>query len=169
MKKNFKRCSWCLDDPILIDYHDNEWGKKIIDDNKLFERMTLEVFQAGLSWKIILLKREALRRAFSQFDIDKVSKYNEKKIEKLLQDKNIIRNKRKIMATVYNAKSIKQIQKEFGSFYNFIQNLDISNNTVKELKKYFKFMGNETVKCFLIGCGRVEPEHDKHCFLYNKR
>ena len=169
MKKSFKRCSWCLDDPILIDYHDNEWGKKIIDDNKLFERMTLEVFQAGLSWKIILLKREALRRAFSQFDIDKVSKYNEKKIEKLLQDKNIIRNKRKIMATVYNANSIKQIKKEFGSFYNFIQNLDINNNTVKELKKYFKFMGNETVKCFLIGCGRVEPEHDKHCFLYNKR
>lgn len=168
IEKALKRCKWCGQDPILIDYHDNEWGNEITDDNMLFERMTLEVFQAGLSWKIILLKRNALRKAFSYFDINKVSKYSTKKIEQLLNNNDIIRNKRKILATIYNAKSIKELQKEHGSFFNFIQNLDLTNNTVKEMKKHFKFMGDETVKCFLIGCGRLPTPHEKQCFLYKR-
>lgn len=160
------RCAWCGNDPVLTEYHDKEWGKVIKDDDKLFERMTMEVFQAGLSWKIVLLKREAFRKAFAGFEVSKVARYGTKQIDRLMNDSSIIRNQRKILATIYNAKAIQNIQKEQGSFYKFIKQLDTSNDTVKEMKKYFKFMGVETVKCFLTGCGRVEAPHDKNCYLF---
>jgi len=165
MKAVLPRCKWCGNDQILIDYHDKEWGKTIKDDNKLFERMTMEVFQAGLSWRIVLVKRDAFRKAFSDFDIRKVARYGEKQIERLMNDSDIIRNQRKILATIYNAKALLLIQKEYGSFFKYIKQLDVENDTVKEMKKHFKFMGKETVSCFLMGCGRVEAAHDKNCFL----
>jgi DNA-3-methyladenine glycosylase I len=168
MKKEKIRCAWCRNDTLLSEYHDKEWGKLIKDDNKLFERMTMEVFQAGLSWKIILIKREAFNKAFAQFDIKKVARFKEPQIRKLLDDKSIIRNSRKIYATIYNANSILEIQKEYGSFYNFVKKLDINVDIVKQLKKYFKFMGKETATCFLMGCGRIKAQHDKNCFLYSK-
>jgi len=166
MKPDLPRCIWCGNDPVLIGYHDKEWGKLIKDDDALFERMTMEVFQAGLSWKIVLLKRAAFNKAFSGFVIPKVARYGEKQIDRLMNDKSIIRNQRKILATIYNAKAILQIQKEYGSFYKYIKQLDTDNNTVKEMKKHFKFMGDETVKCFLMGCGRVKADHDERCFLF---
>ncbi len=169
MKNDLPRCNWCGKDAVLIDYHDKEWGKKIKDDNRLFERMTMEVFQAGLSWKIVLLKREAFKKAFADFDINKVARFGVRQIDRLMNDKAIIRNQRKILATIFNAKAILKIQAEYGSFYKFIKQLDTDNNTVKEMKKHFKFMGEETVKCFLMGSGRVEPDHDKKCFLYKHK
>jgi DNA-3-methyladenine glycosylase I len=166
MKKEKIRCAWCKNDPLLSEYHDKEWGKLIKDDNKLFERMTMEVFQAGLSWKIILIKREAFNKAFAGFDIKKVARFKEPQVRKLLDDKSIIRNPRKISATIYNANSIIEIQKEYGSFFNFIKKLDVNADLVKQLKKHFKFMGKETATCFLMGCGRIKAHHDKNCFLY---
>jgi DNA-3-methyladenine glycosylase I len=166
MKAVLPRCRWCGEDPLLTDYHDKEWGKIIRDDDKLFERMTMEVFQAGLSWRIVLVKRDAFRIAFSGFEISKVARYGEKQIERLMNDGAIIRNQRKILATIYNAKALLNIQKEYGSFFKFIKQLDVENNTVKEMKKHFKFMGKETVSCFLMGCGRVKAAHDKNCYLY---
>ena len=166
MKAVLPRCGWCGQDPILTDYHDKEWGKVIKDDDQLFERMTMEVFQAGLSWKIVLVKRDAFRKAFSGFEISKVARYGEKQIDRLMNDKAIIRNQRKILATIHNAKALLNVQKEYGSFFKFIKQLDIENNTVKEMKKHFKFMGEETVKCFLMGCGRVAAPHEKKCYLY---
>ena len=166
MKKEKNRCAWCGNDSLLSEYHDREWGKPIKDDNKLFERITMEVFQAGLSWKIILIKREAFKKAFVGFDIKKVAKFKEPQISKLLDDKSIIRNHRKIYATIYNANSIMKIQKEYGSFYNFIKKLDTNADLVKQMKMHFKFMGKETTTCFLMGCGRIKPHHDKNCFLY---
>jgi DNA-3-methyladenine glycosylase I len=169
MKAVLPRCKWCGDDPTLTDYHDKEWGKPIKDDDKLFERMTLEVFQAGLSWRIVLVKRDAFRKAFSGFEIAKVARYGEKQIDRLMNDSGIIRNQRKILATIYNAKAILKIQKEYGSFFKFIKQIDTENDTVKEMKKHFKFMGKETVSCFLMGCGRIAVPHDKQCYLNRNR
>ena len=166
MKKEKIRCAWCRNDPLLSEYHDKEWGKVIKNDNKLFERMTMEVFQAGLSWKIILVKRKAFNKAFAEFDIKKVARFKEQKIKKLLEDKSIIRNPRKIYATIYNANAILEKQKEYGSFYNFVKKLDTNADLVKQMKKHFKFMGKETTTCFLMGCGRIKVNHDKNCFLY---
>src|SRR4030042_5748957 len=114
------RCSWTTNNPLMIKYHDEEWGIPLHDDNKLFEFMILDAFQAGLSWSIVLNKRKSFRKAFDNFDPDKIAKYNSRKIEKLLKDPGIIRNKLKINATVTNAKEFLKVQKEFGSFDKYI-------------------------------------------------
>ena len=111
-----KRCHWVTDDPLYIAYHDEEWGVPVRDDALLFEFLTLETFQAGLSWMTILRKRENFRKAFDGFDYQRIAKYSEKKIQALLQDAGIIRNRLKIRATVSNAQAFIQIQEEFGSF-----------------------------------------------------
>ncbi|MAK34736.1 MAG: DNA-3-methyladenine glycosylase I, partial [Flavobacteriaceae bacterium] len=118
MKK--QRCWWCGEDPLYVMYHDEEWGVPVRDDDKLFEFLTLETFQAGLSWITILRKRENFRKAFDEFNYQKIATYSEAKIEQLLQDPGIIRNKLKVRATVSNAKAYLEVQKEFGSFSNYI-------------------------------------------------
>ncbi len=114
------RCSWVNDDPLYIDYHDHEWGKPVYDDQKLYEMFLLETFQAGLSWITILHKREAFKEAFDDFDVFKVAYYDEKKVNELMNNSRIIRNSRKIKAAIKNAQIFIEIQKEFGSFSNYL-------------------------------------------------
>ena len=114
------RCGWCLGDPIYVTYHDEEWGQPVFDDKVLFEFLVLESFQAGLSWLTILKKRENFHKAFAGFDVKKVAKYDEQKYEDLMQDAGIIRNQLKIRAAINNAQRFQEIQKEFGSFSNYV-------------------------------------------------
>ena len=115
-----ERCEWAGNDPLYIDYHDKEWGKPVYDDETIFEFLILETFQAGLSWITILRKRDNFRKAFDNFDYKKIAAYDEAKIESLLQDAGIIRNKLKINATVNNAQAFIEVQKEFGTFSKYI-------------------------------------------------
>lgn len=162
---------------LMDDYHDNEWGRPEHDDSKLFEMLTLEGAQAGLSWSTILNKREGYRKAFSNFDIEIVSKYDEVKIEELLNDKGIVRNKLKVNSVVINAKAILEIIKEYGSFDSFIWGYvnntpiignwksyqeipittDISDKISKDLKKRgFKFVGSTIIYSFMQAVGMVD-------------
>ena len=111
-----KRCDWTKDDPLMNTYHDKEWGVPVHDDQKHFEFLVLDAFQAGLSWKTILYRREGFRKAFANFDVNKVAKFNEDRLQKLMLDASIIRNRLKIYGTVKNAKTFIKVQKEFGSF-----------------------------------------------------
>lgn len=122
MRKSRKkfRCSWCLQEPIYVKYHDEEWGKPVRDDRKLFEFLILESFQAGLSWLTVLKKRENFSKAFANFDVKKVARFNQKKVEALMQDAGIIRNRLKIEAAINNAKRFMEVQKEFGSFAKYV-------------------------------------------------
>lgn len=120
MNTEIHRCGWCLSDPLYITYHDEEWGVPVHDDRKLFEFLILEGAQAGLSWLTILRKREGYRKAFADFDPEKVVLFTEKRIEQLLQDPSIIRNKLKVNSAVTNAKAFLEVQEEFGSFDKYI-------------------------------------------------
>ena len=134
-----KRCKWCLGDPLYESYHDLEWGVPLRDEQSLFEFLVLETFQAGLSWITILRKREYFRLAFDHFDYHKIALYDEGKIQELLQDTGIVRNKLKVRAAVCNAKAFMEVQKEFGSFdkyiWSFVDGTPIQNHwaTTKEL------------------------------------
>lgn len=188
MQKNVTRCSWTGADELYQKYHDNEWGKPLHDDNKLFEMLILEGMQAGLSWITILRKRENFRKAFDNFNIDKILKYNDKKIETLMQDAGIIRNRLKIQSVIVNAKAFLDVQKEYGSFDTFlwsyvdnkpIQNCfhtiqevpaktDLSDKISKDLKKRgFKFVGSTIVYAYMQSIGMVN-DHTTDCFLYQK-
>ncbi len=113
-------CTWPGEDKLMLAYHNEEWGKPLYEDNKLFEFMILDAFQAGLSWKTILHKRENFRRAFDNFDASKIVLYDEQKVQTLMQDASIVRNQLKIRATIINAQAFLKVQKEFGSFSNYI-------------------------------------------------
>jgi DNA-3-methyladenine glycosylase I len=115
------RCGWCGDDPLYRDYHDEEWGRQVTDDRKMFEFLTLESAQAGLSWITILRKRENYRQAFADFDVEKVAAFTERDIERLLADTGIIRNRLKIKAAITNAQRFIEVQREFGSFCNYLR------------------------------------------------
>ena len=177
------RCAWVSKDQIYVDYHDNEWGKPVHDDNKLFEFLILETFQAGLSWLTILKKRENFRVAFDNFDFEKVAKYNAAKYEELLQNAGIIRNKLKIKSAISNAIAFIEIRKEFGTFDNYIwgfvnhkpiinnwkDNEDIPATTElsdilsKDLKKRgFKFVGPTVVYAHMQATGMVN-DHLVNC------
>ena len=121
IQENDKRCGWCKSDPIYIKYHDEEWGKEVSDDKKMFEFLVLESAQAGLSWITILKRRDAYRKAFAEYDVQKVARYDENDVERLMQDSSIIRNRRKIEAAISNAKCFLDIQKEFGSFCDYLR------------------------------------------------
>lgn len=183
-----QRCSWPGDDPLYLDYHDTEWGVPLYDDQKLFEFLILEGMQAGLSWITILRKRDNFRKAFDNFDPEKVANYKIKKIESLMQNENIIRNKLKINSAVTNAQAFLNIQKEFGDFssYNWgfvnhktIQNswkslkeipafIDISDEYSKDLKKRgFKFVGKTVIYAYMQACGMVN-DHITTCFRYKE-
>lgn len=182
------RCGWCGNDPLYMKYHDEEWGIPVKDDNTFFEFLVLETFQAGLSWITILRKRENFREAFDNFDYKKIAKYDQSKIDVLLQNEGIIRNKLKVHAAVTNAKLFMEIQQEFGSFSNYIwgfvndkpikniwkTHTDAPATTVesdalsKDLKKRgFKFVGSTVVYALMQATGLVN-DHIESCFQYHK-
>jgi len=182
-----KRCEWPGNNELMIEYHDKEWGVPLHDDKKLFEFLVLDAFQAGLSWQIVLNKRKGFRKAFSRFDYKKISKYDEKDFERLVNDSSIIRNKLKIKATITNAQEFLKIQKEFGSFskyiWQFTNNKVIKNKWRKmneipatssesdlmseDLKKRgFKFVGSTICYAFMQAAGMVN-DHIISCFRYN--
>lgn len=182
------RCSWAGDLPIYIDYHDNEWGRPVHDDNKLFEMLILEGMQAGLNWITVLKKREAFRKAFDGFDPGKVALYGEAKIQELLANEGIIRNRLKVNAAVTNGKAFLEVQKKHGSFDNFIwayvnhtpirnhwkkmeeipATTPLSDQISKDLKKMgFKFVGSTIIYAFMQATGMVN-DHVTDCFVYQK-
>ena len=189
MKGDMKtRCSWPGANDLMMKYHDKEWGVPVHDERKLFEFFVLDAFQAGLSWAIILKKRENFKKAFDNFDAKRIAKYDKRKIKKLLADSGIVRNRLKIEATICNAKEFLNIQKEFGSFDSYIWQFaggrpiknswkalgDIPAKTAesdamsKDLKKRgFKFVGSTICYAFMQGAGMVN-DHIVACFRYNK-
>lgn len=178
------RCNWCnLKNQLYVKYHDEEWGMPLYDDKKLFEFLILELFQAGLSWETVLMKRENFRQAFDNFDIDKICNYEETKILELLQDASIIRNRRKMEASIANAKVFREIQKEWGSFSNYIWHFtngeviyevnktcsELSDHVAKDMKKRgMKFIGTTIIYSYLQAIG-VIYSHDTECFLYKEK
>ncbi len=185
---NFVRCSWAGDIPIYMDYHDNEWGRAEHDDVKLFEMLILEGMQAGLSWITVLKKREEFRKAFDNFVPEKVALYTDEKVEELMKNEKIIRNRLKIKAAITNAKAFLKIVEEYGSFDKFIwgyvnympiighwKSLDeipitteISDKISKDLKKLgFKFVGSTIIYSFMQAIGMVN-DHITECFVYQE-
>lgn len=180
---NKKRCKWCnLKNELYVKYHDEEWCKPNFDDKYLLEMLILESFQAGLSWECVLNKREDFRKAFDNFDIDKICNYDDKKIKELLHNKKIIRNKLKINASINNAKIFRELQKEYKSFYSYLKTFtkdkiiyetdkstsELSDIISKDLKnRGMKFVGSTIIYSYLQAIG-VIYSHDKDCFLYKK-
>lgn len=178
-----KRCKWASDVPeIYVKYHDEEWGKLVKDEQKLFELLILETFQAGLSWECVLNKREAFRQAFDNFDLNKIANYDEKKINLLLNNPYIIRNKLKIKATINNAKIYRSIQNEFQSFNRYLQSFAMNNviyeigKTKSELsdkiskdlyKRGMRFVGSTIIYSYLQAIGIINS-HETDCFCYKK-
>ena len=174
------RCKWCnLNNPLYIKYHDEEWGRLNFDEKYLFEMLILESFQAGLSWECVLNKRNDFEKAYDDFDIDKICKYDETKIQELLINDKIIRNKLKINASINNAKIFKEIQKEYKSFANYLKYFtnesviyeinkttnQISDSISKDLKKRgMKFVGSTIIYSYLQAIGII-CSHDEECFL----
>ncbi len=184
--KEKNRCGWSTGDPLYIKYHDEEWGTPLHDDRKLFEMLILEGFQAGLSWITILRKRENFRQAFDGFDPVKIAVYSKRKINSLLRDEGIVRNRLKIESARTNAKAFLRIQKEFGSFnkyiWQFVNNkpiknkfkslkdippkTQISDNMSRDLKKRgFKFVGSTICYAFMQATGMVN-DHITECWKY---
>lgn len=182
------RCSWAGDLPIYIEYHDKEWGRPVHDDNRLFEMLILEGMQAGLSWITVLKKRKAFREAFDNFDPKKVALYDEAKMQELLANAGIIRNRLKVAAAVTNAKAFLEIQKKHGSFDKFIwayvdhnpirnhwekmeqipASTALSDQISKDLKKLgFKFVGSTIIYAFMQAIGMVN-DHVTNCFIYQE-
>jgi len=156
--------------PDYIRYHDEEWGVPVHDDRLLFEFLVLEGAQAGLSWETILKKKDNFFKAFDQFNIQKVARYNDRKIEKLLSDAGIIRNRLKVLATIDNAKKILELQKEFGSFKAWLDHHHplTKDEWVKLFKTTFRFTGGEIVNEFLMSTGYLPGAHVEGCPVYPK-
>lgn len=167
--RSYCEAVWQMDkDNVHVHYHNKEYGFPIKDDNHLFARLVLEINQAGLSWTTILNKKDNFFKAFDEFDIDKVARYSDKKVEKLMQDAGIIRNRLKIEATIDNAKRIKAIQKEFGSFKKWLDHHHpkTKEEWVKLFKQTFRFTGGEIVNEFLMSTGYLPGAHIKTCPIY---
>ena len=182
------RCGWCVGDALYEAYHDQEWGKPVYDDDTIFEFLILETFQAGLSWITVLRKRENFKDALDAFDYKKIASYDESKLEELMQNEGIIRNKLKIKATVTNAQAFMKVQEEFGTFSKYIwafvdgkpiknkvknykeapANTVISDALSKDLKKRgFKFVGSTVIYAHMQATGMVN-DHEVDCFRYNE-
>lgn len=179
-----KRCEWCGNDPLYVKYHDDEWGRLVTDDKTMFEFLTLESAQAGLSWITVLRKRESYRKAFADFDVKKVAKFTDADVERLMKDEGIIRNRLKIKSAISNAIHFIEIQKEFGSFCDYIKTFlpggkpvrnnpktmadipassALSDAIAKDMKKRgFKFFGTTICYAHLQATGYVE-DHVAHC------
>lgn len=178
------RCKWCnLKNPLYVEYHDTEWGVPNFDDRYLYEMLLLESFQAGLSWECVLNKRESFRKAYDHFDLEKVISYDEGKINELLSNKEIIRNRRKIHASVANSKIFRSIVREFGSFSNYLRTFtgdktiyetgkttnQLSDAISKDLQKRgMTFVGSVIIYSYLQAIG-VICSHEQDCFMYNPR
>ncbi len=158
------------DNNVHWEYHNHQYGFPIQEDNELFCRLILEINQAGLSWTTILKKQENFRAAYDNFEIEKIAKYNEKDIKRLLNDAGIIRNKLKVKAAIENAKAIVQIQKEFGSFQKWLKHHHPKDKLewTKLFKKTFRFTGGEIVNEFLMSCGYLKGAHDESCPIHKK-
>ena len=182
------RCTWTNNNPYNIKYHDEEWGVPVHDDKKLFEFLLLDAFQAGLSWVTILKKRENFKKAFDNFDYNKIAEYKNDKVEELMNNAGIIRNKLKINATINNAQAFLKVQKEFGTFdkyiWQFVNHKTIINSfkTWKEIpatskesdtmskdlkKRGFKFVGSTICYAFMQAAGMVN-DHEITCFRYKE-
>ena len=182
-----KRCTWPSNE-LAIRYHDEEWGVPLHDEHRLFEFLTLEGAQAGLSWDTILRKRDNYRRAFDKFDVDKVARYTEKKIERLMEDEGIIRNRLKLASTISNAKAFQKVQKEFGSFDAYMWSYVnyrpvvnkwkqsgqvpatsfVSDSISSDLKERgFNFVGSTIIYAFMQATGMVN-DHLTTCFRYKQ-
>ena len=176
-----KRCKWCnLKNALYVAYHDMQWGVPNFDDPYLYEMLILESFQAGLSWECVLNKRENFRKAYDQFALEKVISYDESKIEELLSNKGIIRNRRKIIASIENSKVFKAITEEYGSFYNYLRSFtgdkiifetekttnELSDAISKDLQKRgMRFVGSVIIYSYLQAIGVINS-HEQDCFLY---
>lgn len=176
-----QRCKWCnLKNPQYVEYHDNEWCQPNFDEQYLYEMLILESFQAGLSWECVLNKRENFRRAYDNFDIEKVCSYGEDKIAELLNNQGIIRNKLKINASINNSKVFKTIVEEYGSFHNYLKEFagneimyeegkttnDLSDAISNDLQKRgMKFVGSTIIYSYLQAIGMIYS-HDEECYLY---
>lgn len=172
------RCKWCnVNNPLYVEYHDNEWGVLNLDEKYLFEMLILESFQAGISWECVLNKREFFKEAYDDFDIEKIINYDDAKIEELCNNKNIIRNKLKIKASINNAKVFMDIESEFGSFKNYLLGYfkkypikevgkttsSISDELSKDLfKRGMRFVGSTIIYSYLQAIGLINS-HDENC------
>ena len=181
--KDKKRCKWCnLKNPIYVKYHDFEWCVPSFKEDYLYEMLILESFQAGLSWECVLNKRENFRKAYDNFDLEKVVCYGEDKVKELLEDKGIIRNKYKVKASINNSKIFRDISTEYGGFYNYIKSFSggkiiyendkttnvLSDKISADLKKRgMKFVGSVIIYSYLQAIG-VISSHEKDCFLYQE-
>lgn len=181
--EKMNRCKWCnLNNKLYVTYHDEEWCQERYDDKYIFEMLILESFQAGLSWECILKKREAFRTAYDHFDLDKVCEYKEDKINELMNNSKIIRNRLKILASINNAKIFKQIIMSYGSFYNYLKKFTngkryievakvsskLSDNISTDLKRRgMKFVGTKIIYSFLQAIGIIYS-HEDGCYLYRK-
>ena len=186
VSEKLSRCPWCGDDPLYVKYHDEEWGRLVTDDHILFEFLTLESAQAGLAWIAILRKREGYREAFHNFDVEKVAAMTEEDVERLMKFDGIVKNRRKIQSAISNARLFIEIQKEFGSFFNYLRSVfhgdfpvvnhpatmaDIpvtspeSDAIAKDMKKRgFKFLGSTICYAHLQATGFVDDHLiDCHC------
>ena len=176
-----KRCTWCnLNNPLYVEYHDTEWCVPNFDDQYLYEMLLLESFQAGLSWECVLNKREHFKKAYDNFDLNKIIYYDNTKINELLNNKDIIRNQRKIIASINNSRIFNTIVEEYGSFHNYLKTFTgdailyetnkttnaLSDAISKDLKKRgMTFVGSVTIYAYLQAIG-VIYSHDKDCYLY---
>lgn len=183
------RCVWCGNDPLYIKYHDEEWGRLVTDDETMFEFIVLESAQAGLNWITILRKRENYRKAFANFDPVKISKFDEKDVERLMNDAGIVRNRNKILSTISNARLFLDIQREYGSFYNYLKGFlpngkivvnrcktiegtpatsPLSDAVSKDMKKRgFKFFGSTICYAHLQATGYIN-DHVTDCYCYRE-
>lgn len=184
MEQNIKRCKWCNpQNPKYIEYHDNEWARPCFEERHLYEMLILESFQAGLSWECILGKREAFKAAYDGFDIDSVCAYDERKIAELLDNKDIIRNKLKIRASINNSRIFKSISEEYGSFYNYLKGFTggkiiyevgktqspLSDAISRDLQaRGMRFVGSVIIYSYLQAIG-VVYSHDRECYLYKEK
>lgn len=183
MTKRTQRCAWPSDDELMIRYHDEEWGVPVTDDRKHFEFLVLDCFQAGLSWRTILHKRENFRKAFAKFDYRKVAKFGDSDFERLMSDAGIVRNRLKILGTIQNAKMFLEVQREFGSFNDYIwqftggKQLNNKIETIKQIqakspesdamskdlvKRGFKFVGSTICYAYMQAAGMVN-DHETGC------
>lgn len=188
MSKVVKRCAWPGSDELMIEYHDTEWGVPVTDDRKHFEYLVLDCFQAGLSWRTILHKRENFRKAFAKFDYKKVAKFGDEDFERLMNDAGIVRNRLKILASIQNAKMLIEVQKEFGSFNEYIWQFtkgkqlnskietmksipaktEVSDAMSKDLQKRgFKFVGSTICYAYMQAAGMVN-DHEVSCHRHKE-
>jgi DNA-3-methyladenine glycosylase I len=168
------RCAWAATDPILARYHDREWGRPIATDAGHLERMALEIFQCGLSWKIVLVKRDALREAFKGFDVAHVAGMSGRDVQRLCRNADIIRNRLKIEATIHNARRFLDLADQHRSYRRWFLGLPAATPAevaalLPLFRSHFKFMGPETVRCYLMGVGKIDPEHEPGCWRSGRR